>query len=391
MIFSLKTRYYAGKKGFLPAAIFSLLCLWSITPNLIRAQSGHLSFVPVVNNCTAYVDMPLVFSQPDTSDVGTISFEFNFNPGTFQDSFFGPNDARNLPGILRGISLQGPWGSHFPIIVSRAEEDGMTLPGRWKVEIMSDGVLPGMKIPNGELLRIRFYPHPWVTPGGYEIAFTYGTVNFFSTIGFPVTGLAVRNGAVTIVTCVYTTTTTVLSTTTTTTHPTTTTLGWPTVHVGTVLNDCGGLYTEVPVYFSQPETTSVVSLAVEFDFRSDIFFDQYFGLNHPDNLPQIVAGSALTQGTVFPYTFLAQPSVRLGVTVPGAWTIFVLPAYSPPYYAIPSGELFRVRLVSRVGAPLGVYPLTISPYSAFYDLNGIPIHGLKVQSGQIYLRSCSTQ
>lgn len=113
MIFSLKTRYYAGIKGFLPAAILSLLCLWSITPNLIQAQSGHLSLVPVVDNCTAYVDMPLLFSASRTHRMSAPSpLNSILIPGPFRIHSSDPT----MPGTSLNpsrISLQGPWGSHF--------------------------------------------------------------------------------------------------------------------------------------------------------------------------------------------------------------------------------------------------------------------------------------
>lgn len=363
-----------------------LLCA-VISSGLLLAQSGpNLALGPAVSDCHPYIEAPLLFAQPDTSNVGMLSFEIYFPTDIFQDVFISPNSMDNKPSILRSFSLQNEWGSHFTFFTSRVTENGRTVPGRWKIDIMGDGLFPNMKIPNGELLRIRFFPTPWAMPGGYEIAFSPYSVQFIDLFGNSVLGLAIQNGTITLIPCppVSVTTTTA---TTTTLRATTTTLPQAVVRAGTISSSCTP-FVEVPVFFLQPETSAIRSLALELDFPSEIFQDQYFAPYDMRNMPQILPGVALTWQPAYPYMMMAQPATRSGLAVSGAWNVFVQPLQAIPNSYIPSGEILRIRLFPRPGAPVGNYPLTVSPYSAFYSQNGKPIHGLSVISGQVILLPC---
>jgi hypothetical protein len=354
-------------------------------------QGPNLGFVSVVSECGPFVDLPVIFSQPETSDVGSVSLEISFDTKVFEELFYGPNQPWNRPLVVPGFSLDSEWGRHFIIFASRAEEQGIALSGRWKIDIFPDGVLSGMKLPNGELLRIRFYPFAWSLPGGYEISIVPDRIRFFNTNGLPAGNLAIQSGTITLVQCPLSTAFT--STTTTTTAPvtTTTTLGPtpPVVYAGTVISACES-YIEMPVFFAQPQNSIVSSIAVEMSYPADYFQEQFIAPNDINNMPRVFPGWGLDLIPGYPFLTISQKSMRSTTPVAGNWTVSITPMKSGPKAGIPNGELFRMRLYPKPGLPVGDYSVSISPYSAFYNPFGQPIHGLRVLGGQITRMVCPT-
>ena len=355
----------------------------------VLQQGPNLGFISVVSECGPFIDVPVLFSQSETSDISSLSLEIAFDPKIFEDVFTGPNNPQNRPQAVPGLSLESEWGRHFQVFFSRAEEQGVTVPGRWKIEVLPDGILSGMKLPVGELLRLRFYANAWSMPGGYEIAIRPESVRFYNTIGASIDNLVVQSGTITLIRCPLPTIT-IVTTTTTTVPVTTTTLGppQPVVFAGDVISNCGP-YVEMPVFFMQPENSVVSAVAVEVSFPTDVFHDQYFAPNDERNLPQVLPGWSLSAWAGYPLMMVSQRAIRSNHTpVAGNWTVSITPMQNGPRSGIRSGEIFRMRLFPKPGAPLGEYTVSISPYSAFYNRNGSPIHGLTVRGGRITMVRC---
>ncbi len=357
----------------------------------MQRQTGpNLAFLPSVSDCGPYIEMPVVFSQPESSDISSASLEIAFDTRIFQEAFYGPNQEMNRPGVFPGFSLQSEWGRHFHIFASQAVSQGVPVSGRWKIEIFPDGAIGGMKLPNGELMRIRFFPHSWSLPGAYEIAVVPNSMQFFTVSGYPAGNLAIQNGFISLVPCAIPSTVTTTTTTTTTAPVTTTTLGpaHPVVYADTVLSSCAP-YVEMPVFFAQPLTSVVSSVAIEVSYPADYFHEQYLAPNDPGNMPLVIPGSALDLIPGYPFLTISQKSMRSTTPVAGNWTVSITPIQSGHKAGIPDGELFRIRLFPKPGMVPGDYFVSISPYSAFYNRTGQPIHGLPVLGGQVTRLSCS--
>ena len=211
--------------------IASFLFLLSAHP--ILAQNQNLRIGNGAVDCGTYAEVPVMFAQPDTSNVNSISMEITF-PDVFQEQYVSPNDDRNRPQIFRGSVLSSGVGSTFPVIAMQVDNQGTLVPGRWRIAIMAI-TPPTINVPNGEILRIRFYPKIGALPSLNPINIATGLL-FLSTGAQ--TQASTQNGTVTIFPCQANSTTTSLinpsststtivgsSTTSTTLFPITTTTG----------------------------------------------------------------------------------------------------------------------------------------------------------------------
>src|SRR5437016_1106365 len=92
---------------------------WSLPLILLLAPglwAQNLRIGSAVNDCAAFVEVPILWVQPDTSNVTTMAFEFTYNNSAFLEQYIAPNDPSNRPLVIRGAALQAGVGTSFQFI-----------------------------------------------------------------------------------------------------------------------------------------------------------------------------------------------------------------------------------------------------------------------------------
>lgn len=203
--------------------LFAAMLATMTGSGLLHAQTYHLTIGSSIVDCGQFAEVPIVFTQPETSSVTSITMEIAF-PNVFEEAFYTPNDDRNRPQILRGAALASGTGLNFNMVSLQSTDNGGALiPGRWRIAIISPDT---SSVPAGEIIRMRFYPKLGAAQGSYPISFA--SAGLYTSTGNPIQPTLFLNGSVTIYPCQYPTTTSASSTTTTSTQATTSTTLSPT-------------------------------------------------------------------------------------------------------------------------------------------------------------------
>lgn len=195
-----------NRRNLAKSFYFTCALLFFLSPISISAQSYNLQIGNALLNCNQYAEVPIVFTQPDVSSAVSVILNISFSSDIFQEQYFSPNQDQNRPQIMRGAALAGGVGASFSMISFQLA------PGAWRIAILAPGGAPATAVPQGEIVRIRFYAREAAPPSVYPLSFS--SVGLFGASGNTLQPVTQQNGLITLFSCNPTTTLVTTSTTT---------------------------------------------------------------------------------------------------------------------------------------------------------------------------------
>ncbi len=222
-----------GKRAWgMAACIAFCACLGAAASAFIPFFEGHihsdtaaaagLSLGSVSGDCRAALEMPLLFTQPDSTPASSLSLELTWPTDAFEERYLQPGSDLNQPRIVRGSGLSDAAGINFPFFSYPVEQQGQPVAGRWRLVIFPNTQDPAAAIPAGEILRIRFLPKISAAAGSYTVRFLPDTLLLSTASGRILPAPAATDGTVTLGNCPISSSTTFAITTTTSAATTTT-------------------------------------------------------------------------------------------------------------------------------------------------------------------------